>query len=258
MVAPTEAPLVVVNANDGGPGSLRQAIIEANAAAGMNTITFNLPAIVPQAINPMSPLPVITDAVFIDGASQPGYSGTPFIILDGSDAGPGDGLAITSGNSRVRGLSIVGFSGSAIALNFLTGSIIQGNYLGLLPDGITAFANDDGVSMVDASSNTVGGTTPPERNVISGNSGSGVKILGDLSDGNRVYGNYIGTDASGMAAIPNQGVQGGVFDLQWAVQRDWQHDPGIRERHLWEYTARCHHPRAQRVRKPCSRQLHRR
>jgi hypothetical protein len=43
------------------------------------------------------------------------------------------------------------------------------------------------------------------RNVISGNTGFGVSILGAGSGGNQVAGNYIGTNAAGTGGVPNQG-----------------------------------------------------
>jgi hypothetical protein len=54
----------VFNTNDGGAGSLRQAIISANANPGVDTINFNLPAGV-QTLTPGTPLPTITDPVII-------------------------------------------------------------------------------------------------------------------------------------------------------------------------------------------------
>lgn len=62
----------VTNTNNDGLGSLAQAILDANGSAGPDVITFNLPADQPCIINLTSALPVITDAVFIDGYSQPG------------------------------------------------------------------------------------------------------------------------------------------------------------------------------------------
>jgi len=64
----------VVNTNDGGPGSLRQAILDANANAGADSISFNIPGGGVRTITPASPLPDITDSVVIDGYTQPGAS----------------------------------------------------------------------------------------------------------------------------------------------------------------------------------------
>src|SRR5574338_301090 len=73
------ATLTVTNTSDSGPGSLRQAIIDANANAGLDAIHFNIPGSDPNCdaggvctIAPASGLPVLTDAVTIDGHTQPG------------------------------------------------------------------------------------------------------------------------------------------------------------------------------------------
>ena len=73
----------VTNTADSGPGSLRQAILDSNAAtAATNTIDFAIPGTGVQTIEPASSLPAITQAVLIDGESQPGYAGTPLIELE--------------------------------------------------------------------------------------------------------------------------------------------------------------------------------
>ncbi len=101
----------VTTTADSGPGSLRQAILDSDAqGGGTNTIAFDIPRAGIQTIEPLSPLPAITNPVLIDGFSQPGYSGTPLIELSGSQVGAGSGLEITGSGSTVRGLEIVGFS----------------------------------------------------------------------------------------------------------------------------------------------------
>src|SRR5262249_59096844 len=83
--------LTVTTTLDSGPGSLRQAILDANAHAGADVIDFAIGSGV-QTIQVGSttgtPLPTITDSVTIDGTSQPGYSRTPLIDLDGENARP--------------------------------------------------------------------------------------------------------------------------------------------------------------------------
>jgi parallel beta-helix repeat protein len=79
--------------------------------------------------------------------------------------------------------------------------------------GLEIYGCRTGVYIVSGQNNTVGGSTAGERNVISGN-GSGVYIAYSGTDGNLVKGNYIGTNASGTAAVPNN--MGGVIINQGA------------------------------------------
>jgi hypothetical protein len=108
----------VTNTNDAGAGSLRQAITDANADGGTNTINFKIPGTGVQTINLMDPLPAITDAVTIDGYTQLGAApnilnqfgdnATLQIVLSGGFlAGAASGLTIQSPNVTVKGLDIV-------------------------------------------------------------------------------------------------------------------------------------------------------
>jgi hypothetical protein len=67
-------PYTVINTNDSGAGSLRQAITDANAHGGADVINFAIPGGGLHTISPASALPVITDAVTIDGTTQSGSS----------------------------------------------------------------------------------------------------------------------------------------------------------------------------------------
>jgi len=97
---------VVTTTADSGPGSLRQAILDSNAAKGAtNTIAFDIPGQGVQPIDLASPLPPITSPVSIDGTSQPGYAGTPLIELIAQDAGTFAGLTITGSDVTVRGVT---------------------------------------------------------------------------------------------------------------------------------------------------------
>jgi hypothetical protein len=62
----------VINTNDSGAGSLRQAILDANANPGPDTIAFAIAGAGVQSIALQSGLPAVTDPVTIDGYSQPG------------------------------------------------------------------------------------------------------------------------------------------------------------------------------------------
>src|SRR5687768_5418676 len=90
--------------------SLREAIIDANANAGADTISFSIGTGV-QTISPTSPLPTITGQVTIDGTTQTGFTTAPLIVLDGSLAGTTEfdhGLEFGTGstNSIIRSLVI--------------------------------------------------------------------------------------------------------------------------------------------------------
>src|SRR6516225_5907229 len=180
---------LVTTAADGGPGSLRQAILDSNkATGGTNAIDFKIPGQGVQAIAPASPLPAITKPVLIDGFSQPGYAGTPLIELSGNQAGTADGLTITGPDVTVRGLDINGFSegaGILISGTGATGDVIAANDIGTDPTGTQALPNYFGIRILGgAHDNLVGGTTTGSGNLITDNLGPGVAVEGDSSLGN--------------------------------------------------------------------------
>ena len=143
----------VLTTADSGPGSLRQAILDADAqdnalnpGAAADRIVFAIPGRGLHTITPASPLPDLTDPVVLDATTQPGFAGRPVVVLDGSQTF-GDGLHITCGGSTVRGLVIDGFRGAGIAIDTQGGNVIEGNYLGTDPTGTAARGNAVGVSV---------------------------------------------------------------------------------------------------------------
>jgi thiol-disulfide isomerase/thioredoxin len=199
--------LTVLNNLDNGPGSLRQAILDADSNPGLDTICFRI-GTGAQTIHVgnggFGPLPAVTDPVILDGTTQPGFAGRPLIELDGTAAGVGaDGLVITAGASTVRGLVINRFQDNAIVLTTGGGNRIEGNYLGTDTTGTAALGNLRGVVIDGSANNTVGGTTPPSRNLISGNTRIGVAIANPGATGNLIAGNYLGTDVTGTDALGN-------------------------------------------------------
>ncbi|MBK8990035.1 MAG: carboxypeptidase regulatory-like domain-containing protein [Chloroflexi bacterium] len=205
----------VTTTADSGPGSLRQAILDANANPGADTITFAIGA--PgsqQTIQPTTALPTITGPVTIDGWSQggSGYTGPPLIELNGALAGPqAIGLTLTAGSSVVRGLVVNGFAigGSAGGIRLQTGggNWIYGNYIGTNFAGDTRVANTRGIWIDGGSSNNRIGTNADgvddvaERNVISANVEQNIWIYQPATTGNLIMGNYIGLNAAGTAAV---------------------------------------------------------
>lgn len=200
---------VVENTNLSGPGSLRQALLDANATAGADSITFNIPGEGPHTISPTfsEGLPSVTDTVVIDGYTQPGAAAnsTPTtnnavikVNIDGTAAGGNHGLRIESSGNVIRGLSITQFGGDGINIgSSANDNVIAGNYLGVYPsnsgnDG----GNRTGVLITTGRRNVIGGNTPADMNVISDNAQSGVYVQGG-ADQTKIMGNIIGLSPRG-------------------------------------------------------------
>jgi uncharacterized repeat protein (TIGR01451 family)/CSLREA domain-containing protein len=198
--------------------TLREAINAANADIGPSTISFDInraPVGSVQTIAVSSDLPPITAPVTIDGYTEPGASANTLRLSEGDDAvllikleGSSTafvGLTLNSDGSTIRGLDIVGFGFAGILVNSANENVIQGNFIGVDPTGSTAAANSYGVDMQNLlkppAGNTIGGPAPEARNVISGNSNTGVNAF--EATGTVVQGNYVGTSASGDAAVGN-------------------------------------------------------
>ncbi len=205
MVARTApaSTFAVTNVNDSGLGSLRQAILDANAHSGADEIVFNIPGAGPHTIIPSTALPIISDPITIAGSTQPGFTGTPIIELNGSQAGTDvDGLKITAGSSVVSGLVINRFSGDGIELGGVGGNVVEGNYIGTDLTGTVGRGNAVRGLNIASSNNTIGGTISAARNVVSGNDNTGIFSTSGAT-GNLVQGNFIGTNAAGTGAIGN-------------------------------------------------------
>ena len=157
-----------------------------------------------------------TDTVVIDGFTQPGAvlatissDASPMIELDGSLTPDGtDGLTITAGNSTVRGLVINGFpqvqQGHGIVLSGVGGNVIEGNFIGTDVTGTLDRGNRGaGILVQSGDGNRIGGSTPAARNIVSGNTFTGIRV--QSSQDLVIIGNYIGMDVSGTQALGNSG-----------------------------------------------------
>jgi titin len=201
------AAFAVSNTNDSGPGSLRQALLDANASPGLDAINFSVPGAGAHTISPLSPLPFVTDPAILDGATQPGYAGVPLIQLLGAQAGANNvnGLVVTAGGTLVRGLAVGGFSGIGVLLAANGGDVVAGNYVGtgVVSPGAASPANAFGVAVAGGGADQVVG------NVISGNAYYGVTL--NNTSGDVVANNFIGLNAAGSAAVAN-GAAGVTLD----------------------------------------------
>jgi CSLREA domain-containing protein len=198
----------------GGSCSLREAINRANVTEGSVMIRFSIPGPeVLKMIRPNTPLPAITNTVILDGTTQPGFSNSPIIELEGSYSPGSSGLIIQGAGSVVKGLIIVDFSGNGINVQ-APDVTIAGNYIGTdggadVDMGNNGWGIDVTCGAVSPERVLIGGSAYGDRNVISDNGMGGIQIsaggCGSFDSWATVQGNFIGTDAAGTAALGNGG-----------------------------------------------------
>jgi hypothetical protein len=161
--------------------------------------------------------------VIIDGYTQPGASPNTLAIGDNANirvkiiGDPGGNPVIylcdvngcgsghSSDGSTIKGLCLAGITNTHQTLISVTSNndLVTGNFLGVDTDGTTVVSDGTPIlvngGVLLATGTTIGGTLPSARNVIASNGGFG----GIENDGNNtvVQGNYIGTNAAGVAAI---------------------------------------------------------
>lgn len=180
-----------------GRCTLRAAIEQANALAGLDRVEFSIPSLpASPVIALLVPLP-ITDEVVVDGYTQPGAS--PNTLALGTNAvvevyiSPGrveasTGIIVSAPNVVLRGLNINGFGIGVFvdgSLRPASGSRVVGNHIEYCQTG---------VMLESASAVRVGGPGVAEKNRI----GSNHVGIHDLGSGNFIRNNLIGTDGSAL------------------------------------------------------------
>ena len=218
--AAAQTTFTVTTVADTGPGSLRQAILDANNTPngdGLDVVAFDIPGDGPHTIRPLSPLPPIYGDVVVDGLTQPGadcdtWPATLQIVLDGQQAGPdADGILIQKGGgATVRGLVVQRFASDGFDVEGEGGNTFECNFVGTDVTGMEARPNGDDGFDVASSDNVIGGASPSARNLISGNDEDGIDVDGfnefgvdDLAVRNVIQGNWIGVAADGESPLGN-------------------------------------------------------
>ena len=199
----------VVNTADSGPGSLRQAVLDANANPGLDTIAFNIPGTGVHVITVNTALDQLTSPVLIDGYTQPGSSPNTLTVGDNAvlkiqvdfQAGPGFFLLAGSDGSTIRGLSMTATNVGTMIDVRTANNVFTGNFIGIDATGNTAHSSA-GAFEISAGGNTIGGTAPAARNVITGPQ---TFIDVNFAANSVIQGNYFGTNAAGTAALPAAG-----------------------------------------------------
>ena len=122
-----------------------------------------------------------------------------------------NGIRVSGNNNRIGGQStgernvLSGNDVNGVLLNTgATGNKVQGNFVGLNAAGDGAVGNTEaGIRLNTATGNRIGGSVGPARNIASGNGLYGIHLRA-ASDENELWGNRVGTDRTGVTAVPNQ------------------------------------------------------
>jgi parallel beta-helix repeat protein len=199
---------VVSTTADSGSGSLRDAIILANASSADAKILFDLGSGL-HTIRPLSALPAIVPRIDIEGTAD--SDGNPLIELDGANAGISvDGLTLvrnTPGNLRpslISGLIINRFSGTGMHIDGDAPAWVFGCRIGTDFQGKHSHPNGAEGIQIFSANNQIGlpALGHANQNLISGNGDDGISISGDH---NTIQNCLIGTDLNGKFALPNGG-----------------------------------------------------
>ncbi len=196
--------LEVTNSADGGPGTLRDAITQANQDGVPNLITF-YPSVAGDYIWLGSPLPALTeDSTTIDGDLEDDC--IPDVGVHGGGLG-GDGIQVNSSSNVIEGLVVSGFAGNGVILSPDAGppadnNLIVCNYVGTDMSGFWPDGNFYGIHVRGGGTgNQIG--APGQPNVISGNDGPGLHLM--EGPGTVVRDNFIGTTADAGSPLANNG-----------------------------------------------------
>jgi hypothetical protein len=223
------ATFVVTNSNDDGPGSLRAAINAADAAEGPDRIEFAIPGNGPHAIFARSSF-VIETPIEIDGYTQPGSRANDAadpdttnadirIVIDATHmpGGYNVGMQVPGDQSTIRGLAFVRGAFGMIVRGHE--NVIEGNFFGYEPDGVTPAALQTGVQIY-GEFNQLGGTEAARRNLFGGYDTALSLAPGAIR--NVVRGNIIGANRHG---VPGLGQSYGIVTYEARLNRIGDYGP---------------------------------
>jgi hypothetical protein len=208
----------VTDSGNEGSGSLRQAILDANAAClGGTPCTIAFRLTEPRHAGPWdtiaitSPLPVLTaSTIKIDGATQTSFIGDtnvdgPEVEISGGGKVDGDGLVISGCGVQVMNLVINGFGRNGISASrpacgsFLITELSR-LFIGTDPTGSQARPNGQRGIGISLGNGSAGQLMTIHDCVISGNTLSGIF---DLVGRVNIWGNRIGVKAHSDEPLPN-------------------------------------------------------
>ncbi|MCB0037351.1 MAG: hypothetical protein KDE51_25140, partial [Anaerolineales bacterium] len=223
--------------------TFRAAIDEANAQIGPNEIHFNVrnnngscpsSAIIIEgesqyftdlADDKRGSYVITDDKLIIDGYTQcqakantEQVAGNAVIRIQITPQGSnGYGLVLNANRNLIRGLSIYGWTRS-VEFRDASHNTFSGNFVGMKANG------DDGNGSTGirinygSAHNTIGGPTPAERNILSGNGFEALDIQGAGVEQNHIINNYIGVKQNGTSKLSNNG---DAVDIAEEASSNW-------------------------------------
>ncbi len=241
-IGTTATTLIVTSSGDSGAGTLRQAIIDANAGPNINRIEFDIGSSCgPRVITLQSSLPEITNPVVIDGFTQPGASRNTLGTLDNSErciilngqGGIAYGLVAATDPDvvvTIDGLAFSDFPVIAVYLSGGDGHRLIGSQFGSNVGGINLVASPVAVQLGSlftsalAEGVEIGGDTVGERNLFYGATDSAIRV-GSGARNAQISGNWVG--AGGLGNRDGIVVQGFLTTIvRNVISRNTRH--GIR------------------------------
>ncbi len=220
---------LVTNTHDSGPGSLRDAVEQANRFFNKSFIRFNIPEPPPWVISLDSNLNFFETPIVLDGTTQPGWSEDNRIILDGSNIkGSGNkagrGIQILYDSCEIYGLQLQNFdnfgiltfnalpvdelkigrvgkgniiigSDTAILLQDVIKSTVEANVIGIDPQGNAVQGTKVGIDINSSDQNTI------LQNTVVACSEAAISLFGSLNTD--IRGNYLGITPNDFQVIPN-------------------------------------------------------
>jgi hypothetical protein len=202
----------VTNRTNSGAGSLRQAILNANAHPGGDRITFAA-GLSGKTIAPTSPLPNITDNYTeVDGDLND--DGKPDIALSGASLSSGAGLTVRNARScEIVGLAIVRCPDTGLRLESAHQAGVRACFFGValsgdraLPNGENAGAAGEQVELLNTDGAWIYQMVVEDRNCFhcgTASTGSvGLRLMG--SQDNLILGNFFGLAPDGTSAWSDQ------------------------------------------------------
>lgn len=213
------ATFTVTTTAEVGPGSLTQAILDANANLGFDQIEFAIPPFdttVKTIVLNSSP-PPITDPVVVDGYTQPNTTtntapvgSNANLLIRIHDPSGSAVLLVNASNSVIRGLI---FDGVTVQVTAPVDVTLSGNFFGTDPDGLNpgVTAVPFHVQILGGENHRIGGTQPADRNLLA-NAAEAAILISNAGNNQQILNNCIGTQRDGFSAIGNDGDGIQIFD----------------------------------------------